>query len=284
MYCILTPDSEEYNSRALGKALKKAGISFIMAGIKDLVTFHGRKPHVKYNTHILDGCEKIFVRVLPSKTVEQVFYHMNVLRRLENLGVECINSVSTIEKCNDKFYTTSLFDDAGLRVPLTVCCENYDDAYATFLEMKDVVVKPILGSLGVGIYRINTQETAYRVLRSLEFHNCIFYLQEFLEHKNEDFRLMVCRDEVISTVKRKGVSWITNVHQGATPEKFSPTEEMVEMALKASRLLGCKYCGIDILESRGELYIIEANECPDLNVHQMVEDFDVASKVIELLR
>jgi glutathione synthase/RimK-type ligase-like ATP-grasp enzyme len=108
-------------------------------------------------------------------------------------------------------------------------------------------------------------------------------MQEYLEHKNEDFRILTCKDEIICAAKRKGQSWITNVHQGAQPEKIRPSEEMAEMALKASHVLGCHYCGIDILESRGELYIIEANGSPDMNVHQPVEDFDIASKVVELL-
>lgn len=283
MYCILTQDPEEWNSNRMGKALEKARIPFIWARITDFVIFHGRKTHVKSQTHILDECEKIFVRGFPVGSPEQNLYHMDILRRLENLGVECINSPSALEKCLDKFYTTSIFEDAGLRVPLTVCCENYDDAYSAFLEMKDVVVKPLLGSFGTGITRVNNEDMAYRYLRFLEFHKYIFYVQEFLEHKNEDFRLLTCRDEVICAAKRKGLSWITNVHQGAQPEKFNPTEEMVEMALTASRLLGCHYCGVDILESRGELYIIEANGIPDMNVHQPVEDFDVASKVVELL-
>jgi hypothetical protein len=32
-------------------------------------------------------------------TIEQTIFHINLLRRLENLGVECINSPAAIEKC-----------------------------------------------------------------------------------------------------------------------------------------------------------------------------------------
>lgn len=283
MYCILTQDPEEWHSHRWGKALEKAGIPFIWVDIKDIVISHGRKPYVKCSTHTLDECEKIFVRGLSLETIDQVVYRVDVLRRLENLGVECINSPSAIEKCLNKSYATSLFEDAGLRVPRTVCCENYDDAYSAFLEMKDVVVKALCGSSGMNMVRVNDEDMAYRLLHSLEFHKFVFYVQEFLEHKNEDFRLLTCRDEVLCTAKRKGLSWITNVHQGGTCERIDPPKEMVEMALTASRLMGCHYCGIDILESGGELYIIEANAIPTMDGHQLVEDFDVVSKVVELL-
>jgi len=283
MYCIITDDPTEWNCERLIGALKKAEKSFFSISIRDIIASQGKKPYMRAKGHVLDECKKTFVRDLPAETVEQTIFRMDILRRLENLGVECINSTSAIEKCLDKFYTTSLLEDAGLKVPLTVCCESYDDAYSAFLEMKDVVVKPLCGSKGAGITRIQTEDMAYRFFRSLEFHKYVFYIQEFLEHKNEDFRLMTCKDEVICTMKRKGLSWITNVQQGAQPEKFNPTEEMVEMALTASRVLGCHYCGVDILESRGELYLIEANGVPSMYGIQQVTDFDIALRVVELL-
>jgi glutathione synthase/RimK-type ligase-like ATP-grasp enzyme len=58
---------------------------------------------------------------------------------------------------------------------------------------------------------------------------------------------------------------------------------MIEGALTASRLLGCHYCGFDIMESCGEVYIIEANGIPDLEYNQLMEDFDVVLRVVELL-
>jgi RimK family alpha-L-glutamate ligase len=283
VYCVITDDPTEWNSERLIRALKKAEKSFFSISIKDIIGSQGKKPYMRAKGHDLDACSKIFVRGFSVETVEQTIFRMDVLRRLENLGVECINSASAIEKCLDKFYTTSIFEDAGLRVPLTLCCESYDDAFTAFLEMKDVVVKPLCGQTGMKLTRIETEDMAYRFFRSLEFHKYIFYVQEYLEHQNEDFRLMTCRDEVICTMKRKSQSWITNVQQGGQPEKFNPTEEMVEMALKASRVLGCHYCGVDILESRGELYLIEANGVPSWYGLQQVTDFDIASRIVELL-
>jgi len=283
MYCIITEDPTEWNCKNLIRALNKAEKSFFSINIRDIIASQGKKPYVRAKGHDLDVCKKIFVRGIPSESLEQFIFHIDILHRLENLGIECINSTSALEKCTDKFYTHSIFEDAGLKVPLTVCCESYDDAYSAFLEMKDVVVKPLCGSSGMGITRINDEDMAYRFLRSLEFHKYVFFVQEFLEHNNEDFRVLTCKNEVISAYKRKGPSWNTNVHQGGKPEKTPPTEEMIEGALTASRLLGCHYCGFDIMESCGEVYIIEANGIPDLEYNQLMEDFDVVLRVVELL-
>lgn len=139
MYCILTQNPHDWSNVKLGEALKKKGKDFVWLRITDLIASNARKPYIKNMDYGLDSFEKIFVRGIPGGSLEQIIFRMDVLHRLENLGVECINSASTIERCTDKYYTSSLLEDSGLRVPQTACCENYDDAFAAFLELKDVV-------------------------------------------------------------------------------------------------------------------------------------------------
>ena len=283
MYCILTQNPLDWNNVQLRNALEKKGKEVLILRITDLVVSIADKPYIRNLTYEFDSFEKVFVRGIPGGSLEQIIFRMDVLHRLENLGVECINSASTIEKCTDKYYASSLLEDAGLRVPKTVCCETYEDAFAAFLEMRDVVVKPLFGSQGMGIVRINDEDSAYRIFRSLELHRYVFYIQEYLEHNNEDIRILVCRDEIISSMKRKSDSWKTNVSRGARVEKVTPDEEMREMALKASKTLGCHYCGVDILESSGEKFVLEVNAIPAWQGLQSVTDSDIASRIVELL-
>jgi len=283
MYCILTQNPLDWNNAQLGNALEKKGKEVLIFRITDLVASNADKPYIRNLTYGFDSFEKVFVRGIPGGSLEQIIFRMDMLHRLENLGVECINSASAIEKCTDKYYASSLLEDAGLRVPKTVCCETYEDAFAAFLKMRDVVVKPLFGSQGMGIVRINDEDSAYRIFRSLELHRYVFYIQEYLEHNNEDIRILVCRDEIISSMKRKSDSWKTNVSRGARVEKVTPDEEMREMALKASKTLGCHYCGVDILESSGEKFVLEVNAIPAWQGLQSVTDSDIASRIVELL-
>jgi RimK family alpha-L-glutamate ligase len=283
MYCVLTEDPQEWMCQELGKALMKAHKEFIWARTTDFVSFSGRKPSVREKVHELSACQKIFVRGFPTGSPQQFTFRMNVLRRLENLGVECINSASAIEKCVNKYYTSSLLEDAGLSVPRAVCCENYDEAFAAFLEMGDVVAKPLCGTMGTNLVRIKDKDTACRVLRSFEFYKYIFYLQEYLDHNNEDVRILVCKGEVVASIKRKSQSWITNIAQGAQAEKYEPPEEMAEMAIKAWEVLSCHYCGIDIIESHGKLFLLEANAIPGWHGSQGVHDFNIAERLIKML-
>lgn len=283
MYCILTENPRDWSNARLGEALKNRGKEFIFLRVTDLVAFNAERPRIRNLTYELDSFEKIFVRGIPGGSLEQIIFRMDVLHRLENLSVECINSASSIEKCTDKYYASSLLEDAGLRIPKTVCCETYEDAFTAFLRMRDVVVKPLFGSQGMGIVRINDEDSAYRIFRSLEMHRYVFYIQEYLEHNNEDIRILVCGDEIISSMKRKSDSWKTNVSRGARVEKIALDKETREMAFRASKALGCHYCGVDILMCGDVKFVLEVNAIPAWHGLQSVTDLDIASRIVELL-
>lgn len=283
MYCIVTLDPSNWECETLGKALRKAGIPFFFASIEDFVGFNGKIPRVLIAGHAAEEIKKILIRSFPPAGVMQFAHRNDMLRRLEHLGIACVNPVSAIEKCSDKFYASCLLEDAGFRVPETVCCERYEDAYEAFLDMKDVVIKPTIGSSGKGIVRATDNETASRVLRTYEFHKFPLYVQEYLEHNNEDMRILVCRDEIVAAMRRKSDVWKTNIAQGARPEKYVPSDEIAQMALGAARTLGCVYCGVDVMVSNGEPYILEVNPTPGWRGLQQVADFSIAEALVESL-
>src|SRR3989449_4128281 len=47
-------------------------------------------------------------------------------------------------------------------------CEHPDEAMAAFRTLGDVIVKPLFGSMGLGMVRVSDEEMAFRVFRTLE--------------------------------------------------------------------------------------------------------------------
>ena len=231
----------------------------------------------------LEELKGLIVRSLPGGSLEQVNYRLNVLHYLEKLGVRIINSASVIEKTVDKCYTTALMARAGLPVPRTVVTERVDQAVEAVENMGSVVVKPIFGSLGKGIVRIEDPETAHRVFRALELGRYVYYVQQYLEGGGEDFRLMVAGGRVIGAMRRRGCNgnWKTNVAYGATPEEYQPEPEMVRLALLAAETLQADYVGVDILVSGKVPYILEANGIPGWSGLQSVSQIDIAKTLAE---
>lgn len=231
----------------------------------------------------VDKLDALVVRSLPGGSLEQVIYRVNALHRLERLGLKVINDASLIEKTVDKFYTSALLADAGLPVPKTVVTERFDQAMEAVKDLGKAVVKPVFGSLGKGIVLVEDLDIAHRVFRALEMGRYIYYLQEFLPNGNEDFRLFVVGDQVVGAMRRKGESWKTNIACGSTAEKYHPDKEIADLAIRTAKILKADYLGVDILISRGDPYVIEANGIPGWTGLQSVSEVDIAKIVAEYI-
>jgi ribosomal protein S6--L-glutamate ligase/tetrahydromethanopterin:alpha-L-glutamate ligase len=229
----------------------------------------------------LRDLDALLVRSLPGGSLEQVIYRLDVLHRLEKLGLKVINRAAVLEKTVDKFYTSVLLADAGLPVPKTVVTESFAQAMEAVRKMGVVVVKPLFGSLGTGMVMVEDPEVAYRVFRALELGRYVYYLQEFLPHNNEDYRLFVVGGEVISAMRRRGENWKTNISCGAIAEYVEPDPVLSRLALKTAELLGADYVGVDILISHGQPYIIEANGIPGWTGLQSVTQVDIVGVLAE---
>lgn len=279
MIGIITGEMD-WNVQELVREIGVKGKEVTLFSITEFFARVSGVPRVQSKNVSVEELECVFVRGVPGGSAEQIFFRMDVLHRLENMGVKIVNPAISIERCADKYYTCSLLEDAGIPVPETVCTERYEEAMRAFEEMKDVVVKPLFGSQGVGVMRVQDRDLAYRLFRTLEYGKSVFYVQKYIPHKNEDFRAFVLGDEVISVMRRIGKTWKTNVSQGARVERVELPEYVIDMAVKASKVVGCEYAGVDILYG-DQYYVVEVNSIPGWKGLQSVTDFCVAQRIVD---
>ena len=142
------------------------------------------------STSILDA-DAVLARFIPNGSLDQIIYRVDALHWIERRGVPVMNSPRAIERSVDKFYTTALLQEAGLPTPETVVCEGAAEAMAAVLEMGDVIIKPIFGSMGHGLVRVSDPDVAFRVLRPLEQMRAVFYVQRAVDHDGRDVRVFV---------------------------------------------------------------------------------------------
>ena len=223
-----------------------------------------------------DQLDALLVRSLPGGSLERVVYRVDVLHSLVALGLVVVNSPDTIEMTVDKFYTTALLGLSGIPVPATFVAERYDQAMEAFREMGRAVVKPLFGSRGRGSMLIEDVDLAHRVFRALETGHYVYYIQEYLPHGSEDYRLFTVGDTIAGAMRRRSSLWKANIACGATAEAFTPGPQLVELALRTAKILGADYLGIDVVLSDGKPYVIEANGIPGWAGLQSVCGTDIA--------
>ena len=126
-----------------------------------------------------------------------------------------MNTARAIERSVDKFWTTGLLEQAGLPVPETRTCEAPDAAMEAFRELGgDVIVKPLFGSMGLGMVRVTDEDLAWRVFRTIERIQGVYYLQRMVPHEGRDVRAFVVGQRILGAIERRAPGWRTNVSRG----------------------------------------------------------------------
>jgi RimK family alpha-L-glutamate ligase len=233
----------------------------------------------------LDGCEVVLVRGIPRGSLEQVVFRVDALHALGAAGVRAVNGAPAIERTVDKFLASALLAAAGVPTPRTVACEHADDALSAFAELgSDVIVKPLFGSMGSGMVRIDDPDVAQRVFRALELERAVYYLQEALAHEGFDVRALVVGERVVAAIERVGTGWRANLARGARPRPIALEEPRARLCVQAAAALGADYAGVDLLRAAdGRDHVLEVNGIPGWHGLERATGVDVAGALVEHL-
>lgn len=234
----------------------------------------------------LAGFDAALVRIMPSGSLEQVVFRMDLLHAAAANGVKVLNPPRAIETCVDKYLTTVRLSRAELPTPPTHVAQRAEEALAAFEQLgRDVVIKPLFGSEGRGMQRISDQELAWRTFNVLERTGQVIYQQAFVKHPGWDLRAFVLGSRVIAAMRRASATdWRTNVARGGTAEAVTLSREETELALQAAEAVGAPMAGVDLLPGPdSKMYVIEVNAVPGWRALGQACGLDVAAEVLRFL-
>lgn len=281
---------EAWSSTQVRAALTKHNIPYVCFTFPKLVAQLGRKPYFKVkdvnlqDVNLLEDTNALIIRPIGRNSLEELVFRMDMLYKLEREGFYVINPAEAIEHCVDKYDILSILEDNGVPVPRTFATESANEAVKAFAELGgDVVVKPIFGSRGIGATRITDSEIALTVFKAITFQHGVIYLQEFVPHGHSDIRAFVVDDQVIAAMRREADGWKTNYSQGGRPAPITLSKEFEELAVKASKAVGCKISGVDILEGPDGPKICDVNSQPGWKGLQMVTKVNIAEEIVKFM-
>ncbi|MHA1931153.1 MAG: RimK family alpha-L-glutamate ligase [Promethearchaeota archaeon] len=278
---IITPNPSDPEVQILKKEFKKKKYDvefFIPSSVKVHISF---KDKFKDNFDNLEP-RAALVRGFGAAATQKIFFRLDVLRAIEEYDVKLINSRESLEIASDKFLTSVFLEKHHIPTPKTVICEGVNSALEAFEELGgDCVFKPLFGSKGIGITRMNDRAFAENVLYSLSRLNEVFYLQEFVEHYNRDIRILVLGDEVVTGMFRVGDNWKTNIYAGAKAKPLDISDELENLAIKTAQITKTEIAGVDIIESSKGYQVLEVNSIPGFTALQKVTKKNLAKEIIE---
>lgn len=228
----------------------------------------------------------LLTRAMPAGSLEQVIFRMDALWVAQQQGLFCINSPKAVETSVDKYLSLVRISRAGLLVPDTLVCENHRDVGDAFDRLgSDVVIKPIFGSEGRGLIRINERELAERYYRFIEGMGSVLYLQRFVDFGGEDIRVLVIGESCLA-MRRRGVrDWRNNVSLGGEAEPLVMDDDLTALAVSAAQAVGAEFAGVDIGQTAdGRRYILEVNAAPGWRRISQVLQVDVAKQLLQHIK
>jgi [lysine-biosynthesis-protein LysW]--L-2-aminoadipate ligase len=210
-----------------------------------------------------------------------------VQRIMHLAGVITINTHTVIENCGDKFITTQLMLQNG--VPTTQVMMAFTPASALQAIERlgyPCVLKPVIGSWGRGVVRVNDRDAAEAVVSLRDelggYAQHIYYIQELVKKPGRDIRSFVVGDSVVAAIYRTSEHWITNTHLGGKASNCPVTPEIDAISIAAARAVGGGIVAVDLLEDpeRG-LLVNEVNHTMEFRNSVPATGIDIPGRMVD---
>ena len=210
------------------------------------------------------------------------------LTLLNAAGVPTVNSAHVAHICGDKILTSATLAAAGVPVPKTVVAFTRDAALDAIEKMGyPVVLKPMVGSWGRLLAKINDRDAAEAVLEHKEtlgsYQHGIFYIQEYVHKPERDIRAIVMGDQTIGAIYRTADHWITNTARTGQASPCPITPEIDALCQEAAAAVGGGFLAVDLLEHESGLLVNEINYTPEFHGFMSATAIPVPDLLIDYL-
>jgi [lysine-biosynthesis-protein LysW]--L-2-aminoadipate ligase len=201
-------------------------------------------------------------------------------------GVPTVNRYEVAEICGNKLLTTMRLVRDGVPSPRTRVAFTPESALAAIEELGyPVVLKPLIGSWGRLISKVNDREAAEAVVEHKDvlgnYLHSIYYIQEYVPKPGRDIRAFVVGSETIAAIYRASDHWITNTARGGQASNCPVTPELDELCVRAARAVGGGVVAIDLLEAPEGLLVNEVNYTMEFRNSIDTTGVNIPAKIVD---
>lgn len=214
---------------------------------------------------------------------------LNTLRILNAWGIPTVNTAIVAEACGDKLATSVALGRAGVPQPKTKIAFSPEAALEAIEEMGyPVVLKPVVGSWGRLLAKINDRDAAEAVLEHKavlgSVSHSIYYIQEYIEKPGRDIRAFVVGDRTVTAIYRVSPHWITNTARGGEGEICQVTDDLDELCVRSAQAVGGGVLAVDVLEHPERGYLLnEINHTMEFHTMVPTTGVDVPGLIVDYL-
>jgi len=282
---ILSRNNRLYSTQRLVDAARARGHTVrVLDPLRCYMRIEPEAFEIHYKGRPLGEYDAVIPRIGASVT----FYGTAVLRQLEMMSVYTPNPSDAVLRARDKLRCHQLLARHGIGLPRTVFGDNPDDT-ADLLRMlgrPPHVIKLNEGTQGTGVILAERASSSRSVIEAFRGLFANFLVQEFIgEAKGSDIRCFVVGGRVVAAMRRqaKKGEFRSNLHRGGTAKAVKLSDEEIDTAIRASRVLGLNVAGVDLLRSKRGPLVLEVNSSPGLEGIEGATGEDVAGTIIDYI-
>ena len=278
---IAVTDPDDWTARALCRAVSERGMEPVSFSFQNAISDTSSGSIIVDRVE-LTSLDAVIVRDLGPATKNGSVFRFDILTQLEEMGIQVVNSPSAIARCANKYVSSFMFGKNGIPTPETVMTDSLDDAVAALSCFGRAVVKPVFGYKGIGVECVRNNDGGVRRIREIIEKDGVVYLQEFIRNEGKDIRVFVVDNRVLGAIYRVAQEggWINNLSQGGSSVACSLSKEQEELSLKAAKVAGTVFAGVDIIEGE-KSYVLEINGTPSGKGVFEACGVDVAPAIVE---
>jgi [lysine-biosynthesis-protein LysW]--L-2-aminoadipate ligase len=149
------------------------------------------------------------------------------------------------------------------------------------------VIKPTIGSWGRLIALLRDKDASKAVIEDREHMfplYQVYYFEEFISRPPRDIRAIVIGDRLVAAIYRYSSpnEWKTNMALGGRAETCPLTNELEDICLKATRVMGGQVVGVDLMESKEHgLIVHEINNTTEFKNTVRVTGVDIPGLIVD---
>ncbi len=213
-----------------------------------------------------------------------------LIQFLEALNIPVINSSRLSRLCEDKFLTSLCLQKAGIRTPKFALAFDLQGAEKAVEELGGypVVIKPVLGSWGRLLAKVNDRDALEAIIEHKEVlgspHQKPLYLQEYVRKPGRDIRLFIIGQEPLCAIYRESEHWITNTARGAKAKNCPLNDELIKISEQLVMAIGPGLLAVDIFETEDGLSVNEVNHTMEFRNSEEPTGVSISNAIVSYCR
>ena len=280
---LLTRSPEASGNRRLAEAARARGDELLPVDtLAPLVVLSSGE--VRWNGRPLTGVDAVLPRYGPELQPAGLL----VQRALEEAGAVSLAPAQAFVRARDKAQALAAFARSGLPVPPTAVVSDAAQAQDAVAAVggAPVVIRAARGWRGQGLRLEGDAASASAYLREAADAREPLLVQRFVaEAAGSSLRVLVLEGRVLAAARFTAVGgdFRANAAAGGRAEAVDPGARQTELSLRAAAVLGLRFAGIDLIESRDGPLLLEANAAPGFAAVEGATGVDVARAVLAAL-